>query len=72
MVNTWEARANEFGDEDGDRDEDEAEIAVEVEVDPPILLQELTRRVDLETKTLSIAEWLSSIYSIHKQTTFAM
>ena len=72
LVNTWEARANEFGDEDGDRDEDEAEIAVEVEVDPPILLQELTRRVDLETKTLSIAEWLSSIYSIHKQTTFAM
>ena len=70
LVNKWEVHAEKGMEEEENSDYSDGDDGVEVNTPP--LLQDLLQRMDLETRTLSVAEWVSSIYSINRQTTFAM
>ena len=70
LVNKWGVHAEKGMEEEENSDYSDGDDGVEVNTPP--LLQDLLQRMDLETRTLSVAEWVSSIYSINRQTTFAM
>eukprot|EP00946_MAST-07B_sp_MAST-7B-sp1_P002850 g2850.t1 len=68
IVNRWEGRASLEEEEP----EDPEVEGGDVDVYTPPLLQELSKRVELETKTLSVAEWVRAVYTVGEQTVIAL
>ena len=65
IVNRWEGRAS--------LEVEEPEVeGGDIDVYTPPLLQELSKRVELETKTLSVAEWVRAVYTVGEQTVIAL